>query len=204
MKIPWLSKKWINQKAQDVITEYESAIGGKVAPPIPVEDIIERGLNLKLGVIEIEDKTGLVDILGATYVKQRLVFVNATLLESRYEGRLNFTWAHEAGHWVLHRQFVVPDTLKESIQGTILCRSKDSKRPIEWQADYFAACLLMPELWIKEAFRNTYGPWPLKVCNTDSRLKGPIYFDSCARIFQRLQTGHDYPPPGSWPGCQPN
>jgi Zn-dependent peptidase ImmA (M78 family) len=186
MKIPWLPKKKINKKAEGVITDYELNVGLKVEPPIPVEDIIERGLNLKLGFIDFEDKTGPADILGATYVKKRLVCFNKKLLQNKFEGRLNFTWAHEAGHWVLHRQLVVPETRKESAQGTILCRTRDSKRPIEWQADYFASCLLMPEKWVQDAFRKVYGLRPLKVCNVKSKLNGPLYFDPCIKNWQNI------------------
>ncbi len=186
MKIPWLPKKKINKKAEGVITDYELNVGLRVEPPIPIEDIIERGLNLRLGFLEFEDAAGSVDILGATYVKKRLVCVNKKLLKNRCEGRLNFTWAHEAGHWVLHRQFVVPETHTLSDRGTILCRTRDSNRPIEWQADYFASCLLMPEKWVQDAYRKAYGLRLLKVCNTESRLNGPLYFDPCVRNWCRI------------------
>ncbi|MHC4457616.1 MAG: ImmA/IrrE family metallo-endopeptidase [Planctomycetota bacterium] len=184
MKIPWLPKKKINKKAEGVITDYELNVGLKVKPPIPIEDIIERGLNLKLGFVEFENKPDPADILGATYVKKRLVCVNIKLLKKRCEGRLNFTWAHEAGHWVLHRHIVVPETVTLSDQGTILCRTRDSKRPIEWQADYFASCLLIPEKWVQDAFRKAFGPWPLEVCNVKSNLNGPLYFDPCIKNWQ--------------------
>jgi Zn-dependent peptidase ImmA (M78 family) len=181
MKIPWLPKKKIVRQAEGVITNYEAKTGNQVAPPIPIDDIIETGLNLKRGCIEFEDNMIGSDILGATYVKQRLLCVNKKLLINKFEGRLNFTWAHEVGHWVLHRQFVVPEAHTLSDQGTILCRSRDSKRPIEWQADYFASCLLMPEKLIQDAFMKAYGPWPLKVCNVKSKLNGPLYFDPCIK-----------------------
>ena len=51
MKVPWLSKKRINTRVEGVIAAYEKNAGVKVEPPIPVEDIIERGLNLKRGCI---------------------------------------------------------------------------------------------------------------------------------------------------------
>jgi Zn-dependent peptidase ImmA (M78 family) len=187
MKIPWLPKKKIHKKAEGVVTVYESKTGYKVAPPIPIDDIIERGLNLKRGCIEFEDNMIGSNILGATYVKQRLLCVNNKLINNNYyEGRLNFTWAHEVGHWVLHRKFVELETRSQADGGTILCRTKDSKRPIEWQADYFASCLLMPEKWVQVAFRKVYGPWPLKVCNVKSNLNGPIYFDPCIKNWQSI------------------
>jgi Zn-dependent peptidase ImmA (M78 family) len=181
MKIPWLPKKRIHEKAQRVITDYESETGNQVAPPIPLEDIIERGLNLKRACIEFEDDTIGSDVLGATYVSERLVCVNAKLLQRRHEGRLNFTWAHEAGHWILHRKFVVAERRSDSVGAKILCRTEDSKKPMEWQADYFAACLLMPEQFVHRAFQEAFGRWPLHVCNINSKLNGPLYFDPCIK-----------------------
>jgi Zn-dependent peptidase ImmA (M78 family) len=186
MKIPWLSKKKINKKAEGVITAYELNVGLKVEPPIPIEDIIERGLNLKRGCLEFKDNMIYSDILGATYVKQRLLCVNKKLLKNKFEGRLNFTWAHEAGHWVLHRQFVVLEKPSDPAGGKILCRTKDSKKPMEWQADYFAACLLMPYKFVHRAFEEAFGRWPLQICNINSRLNGPLYFEPCVRNWYQI------------------
>jgi Zn-dependent peptidase ImmA (M78 family) len=181
MKIPWLPKKRINKKAEGVIADYELKVGLRVEPPIPVEDIIERGLNLKRGCIEFKDNLFDGDILGATYVRQRLLCVNKKLLQNKFKGRLNFTWAHEVGHWVLHRKLVAPDKRSDSAGGKILCRTNDSKKPMEWQADYFAACLLMPDTFVHRAFQEAFGRWPLQVCNINSRLNGPLYFDPCVK-----------------------
>ncbi|MGD2272826.1 MAG: ImmA/IrrE family metallo-endopeptidase [Desulfobacterales bacterium] len=181
MNTPWLPKKRIHKKAEGVITDYESKTGNQVAPPIPIEDIIESGLNLKRGCIEFEDDTMGGDILGATFVRERMVCVNAKLLQSRHEGRLNFTWAHEAGHWVLHRQFIVLEKRSDSAGGKILCRTRDIKKPMEWQADYFAACLLMPDAFVHRAFQEVFGRWPLQVCNVTSKMNGPLYFDPCVK-----------------------
>ena len=57
MKVPWLPKSGIQQIADDVIAGYESKMERKVTPPIPVEDIIERYLNLKIGFMDFEKKT---------------------------------------------------------------------------------------------------------------------------------------------------
>ena len=40
---------------------------------------------------------------------------------------------------------------------------KNAKEPIEWQADYFSSCLLMPEKEIREAFEKVCAPEPLIV-----------------------------------------
>lgn len=68
------------------------------------------------------------------------------------------TIAHEIGHWVLHiNPEEVNKCLEQLEQGIptnvepFLCRSVSTGLGIEWQAQYFASCLLMPEYKLKEA-----------------------------------------------------
>ncbi|MBW1786567.1 MAG: hypothetical protein JRK53_08120 [Deltaproteobacteria bacterium] len=88
MKIPWLSKARISKTASALMADYDSRMGFSVTPPIPVEDIIERHLRLTLSFDDLEEKLGMPDVLGATYVRSRRIVVNERLLEERYEGRL--------------------------------------------------------------------------------------------------------------------
>ena len=52
-----------------------------------------------------------------------------------------------------------------------MCRLRDAKEPIEWQADYFAACLLMPEKEIREAFQKVCSPEPVVINNVRSSVE---------------------------------
>jgi Zn-dependent peptidase ImmA (M78 family) len=134
---------------------------------------------LRIGFIDFKQAYNLDGILGATYVKNRLICADKSLLDERAEGRLNFTFAHEAGHWVLHRKLAETPAVPVAGNPTILCRKKDAKKPIEWQADYFAACLLMPEKWIKLAFEKSVGCDPLKLHNEKGTLTSPFYIEPC-------------------------
>ena len=49
MIVPWLPKKKIADYASNLIEDYTHIVHRDVNPPIPIEDIIERGLNLQLG-----------------------------------------------------------------------------------------------------------------------------------------------------------
>jgi Zn-dependent peptidase ImmA (M78 family) len=69
---------------------------------------------------------------------------------------IRFTAAHEIGHWVLH-------------PGEIMHRDRpmDGSRmpvgqqaPIELEANYFAACFLMPENLLRTIFGEMFGPEP--------------------------------------------
>ena len=65
------------------------------------------------------------------------------------EGRYRFSWRTKVGHWRLHRSYVAKDADQASLfdgsaEPSVVCRSSQAKEPIEWQADFYASCLLMP------------------------------------------------------------
>lgn len=186
MIVPWMPKTKIAKAAAGVIKAYQSVVGKNVDPPIPVEDIIERGLNLHLRYSNLREKLKLDDVLGATYVDRKVICVDESLLQNRSDGRLCFTFAHEVGHWILHREFVDENRRKESDDAFIFCRIRDAKLPVEWQADYFASCLLMPEKTVKNAFSKCYGSKPLKLYNVKSAFCGPICFDPCVENWPHI------------------
>ena len=79
------------------------------------------------------------------------------------EGRYRFTLAHEGGgHWRLHRHLFAKDPTQAVLFGglaapSIICRSSQAKEPAEWQADFYASCLLMPRKLIFETWRERFG-----------------------------------------------
>ena len=92
--------------------------------------------------------------------------------EENQEHRLYFTLAHEVGHWYLQRKDAYIDSGQQSLFGEDTTKSsvnrfidnidifKSLKRKklvteedwLEWQANYFASCILMP----KKMFKNEY------------------------------------------------
>src|SRR5690606_10427388 len=85
-------------------------------------------------------------------------------------GRYRFTLAHEVGHCRLHRQFFkrVANQLQllpsSAERPDYICRSSDSQ-PIEYQANRFASCILMPRNLLRRCWEEWRG-------NLD-----PIYVD---------------------------
>jgi Zn-dependent peptidase ImmA (M78 family) len=176
-----MGKERIADVTKKVISAYQAKVGYLVEPPVPVEDIIERLLNVKLDYMDFEEMLGITGVLGATYIHKRLICINEKLLNDKSEGRLAFTCSHEIGHWVLHRKFVHTTGKSVKDKDTIICRSKNAKLPVEWQADYFASCLLMPEEYVKSAYYRTYGPKPLVLYNVNGAYAGPLCFDPCVK-----------------------
>ncbi|WP_319421975.1 ImmA/IrrE family metallo-endopeptidase [Pleurocapsa sp. FMAR1] len=88
---------------------------------------------------------------------KKLVYINEDI--SALEGGFGqSTIAHEIGHWILHiDKQAVGEYIDRQEKGLeievqpFLCRSQQSAKNIEWQAEYFAGCLLMPEYKLIEA-----------------------------------------------------
>lgn len=161
-----LSNAQIAGCALELLGKFVSARKITLAPPIPVEDILEKHLRLTLETKDMESFLGEPGILGAAWIDLQLVRVEQSLLD-RSPGRYYFTLAHEIGHWQLHRPKIVVDrempTLfdrkAEEQPPTFICRSTTVtplEKLTERQADRFAANLLMPAPMMREAFSRLY------------------------------------------------
>jgi len=187
MKVPWLSKNQIEEAASRLISDYEVMAGCPVGPPIPVEEIIERHLGLKLSFEDLETILGSTGVLGATYVGARLICINERLLEQGPEGRLIFTCAHEVGHWVLHRPYAQKAMRQPSGGDVIVCRTGMGRERIEWQADYFAGCLLMPKEAVIRSFRHIFTRDALVLHNSKRTIGPPgTFFEPCVENWAHI------------------
>ena len=69
-----------------------------------------------------------------------------------------FTGAHEIGHWVLHQDEVMHRD--RPIKGLPFSQQKLS--PKEREANYFAACFLVPEKLLLKTYRSLFGEPPFQ------------------------------------------
>ena len=155
-----IPNKTIEEEAAQLVQAYEKELGTRINPPIPVFEIIEfLGYNLDFrsdGFYKDNNN------LGGLHIDEKLVVINENLAEQ--EGRMHFTAAHEIGHIRLH----VPIFMKQKAKENILCRKDEGfegtkKNAREWQADTFAAYLLMPRGMVNDAFKKvSYHPITLK------------------------------------------
>jgi hypothetical protein len=174
IKVPFLTEEQIERDAAALLTEYEQKRGSRTAPPVPVEDIVEKHLKLGVEFDDLHQSLGVPrsgggkepDILGAIFFRQRRIVIDETLdpVENpSKEGRYRFTLAHEGGgHWRLHRNLFAENPAQSSllegrIAPSMVCRSSQAKEPIEWQADCYAGCLLMPRRLVFDAWREMCG-----------------------------------------------
>jgi hypothetical protein len=153
-KVPYLYEEQIERDAAALLAEFAQARSVVIAPPIPIEDIVEK--HLKLG-IEFDDMHRLLDyprsgfgldpdILGAIWFDDRRIVIDESLDPEENpsrEGRYRFTLAHEGGgHWRLHRHLFAKDPAQVLLFNglglpSVVCRSSQAKEPVEWQADFY-------------------------------------------------------------------
>lgn len=92
---------------------------------------------------------------------------------------IRFTGAHEIGHWLLH-----PDRVMHRdrpVNG--LAHAKYSREPEEREADYFAACYLMPKKLVIDALETTFRTdEPLIIDDTSAFWLCPSDPDSLLRV----------------------
>lgn len=170
-RVPYLKEDDIEQDAASLLADFAKARGVAIVPPVPIEDILEK--HLKLG-IEFDDTHSLFgipragkdpDILGAMYFDEERIVIDESLDPEEHpamEGRYRFTLAHEGGgHWRLHRRYFNGNPgqaglFGDPVQPSVVCRSSQAKEPVEWQADFYASCLLMPRKLVFAAWDEMY------------------------------------------------
>jgi IrrE N-terminal-like domain len=162
--VPFLQPAELDHAANELLHRYGEWRQGPAVPPIDVDEIVEGYLGLVLEIVDLKGQLGMHDVLGATWFSERRVCIDRTL-EAK-QRRFEFTVAHEIGHWKLHRPLfeleklvlpLFPSRAGAAAGPAIVCRSKDRKAPAEWQADQFAARLLMPARAVRSTARNLVG-----------------------------------------------
>jgi len=161
LRVPYIADDAIERDAAALLGEFAHARGIEVRAPIPIEDIVEKHLKLH---VEFDDLHRLLDVprsgigldpdmFGAIWLEAGRIVIDESLdPEERpeREGRYRFTLAHEGGgHWRLHRPLVRPtrdqgSLLVDRARPTVICRSSQAKERVEWQAGFYASCLLRP------------------------------------------------------------
>lgn len=164
--VPYLRKDVIEADAALLLTEYGQQHGPITSPPVPIDEIVELQLKLTLEIRDLQQIFGFGDVHGAIWFRSQRVGVDQSLDPARYparRGRYHFTLAHEAGHWRLHRHLFLGRSDQPSLfpdqeqKPDYVCRSSEKKKPVEWQADQFAANLLMPRHFVMQAWQEWHG-----------------------------------------------
>jgi Zn-dependent peptidase ImmA (M78 family) len=198
LKVPYLADTGIEASANALLADCARRTRIDVRPPVPVEDILEDHLGLHLGFDDLRARLGMPDVLGALCIERAEVTVDQTLDPDEHPSALNryrFTLGHEIGHWDLHRGLVLAqrlqtDLFQKSSGPSIVCRASQRKEPIEWQADAFAAALLMPRSEVAAHWQRLIGPERLEVGKLRGRA-GVFLAAALAGPSHEPRTQHD-------------
>ena len=164
IKVPFLKPTDIDHAVRQILREYGAWRDEPAGPPIDVDEIAEGYLGLTLEVDDLKARLGMPDVLGATWFEEGRICIDRSLEDK--EGRFAFTMAHEIGHWQLHRPVfemekvtlpLFPSPGGRRATPAMVCRATEGKAPVEWQADQFAARLLMPSAAMRSAARDAFG-----------------------------------------------
>jgi hypothetical protein len=158
--------------ARETLKKYDAALVVGEPRAIPIEQIIEKQLGLSIEYHRIR-KNGLIlgctifdDTLVAVYdaeisdytlvpVERGTILLDESLLRSRTDGRLRFTCAHEAAHWLIHRELYSGSGTAAAFVNPKTSLEDDSVN--ERQADILGTALLMPSGQVKRAYYKYRG-----------------------------------------------
>lgn len=198
--VPYLSEEQIERDAAALLGEYAQKQGAGIEPPIPIEDIVEKHLKLRFEFDDTHRLFGVprnpegdADILGAIFFDDRRIVIDQSLdpeENSFKEGRYRFTLAHEGGgHWRLHRHLFAKDPAQTALfdgpmPPAVICRSSQAKERVEWQANFYASCLLMPRELVFAAWNEMFPDRKQRVLQPRTPISHP--FVEVLRIDRRI------------------
>lgn len=144
-----LSAKQIDEIASNFINEFRPEIlnYGLAIPSFDLLKHLEKKDNLKFKYSQIKDDKKN-DVLGYFDSEMNEIILNESIKNTPREP---FVLAHELGHYVLHKELKVNKTLYNNFKDTSFNFFEQNyvlnnpKNWVEWQANCFASCLLMPE-----------------------------------------------------------
>lgn len=173
--VPYLSKAKISLIAENLYNQYKS-VSGKL-------EIIQILNDFNISLVRNEAIIDLDTIAEINFSQKKITLFGQNLFS---EMQLNFALAHEIGHFLLcHDQYlkIERQTVYTSKNIEFTKSLPINLERIEYQANYFAICLLLPETPLKTIFTKlirkynvTYRGFSLlyvdeQPCNLDNYIK---------------------------------
>ena len=171
LQVPYLADEAIERDAEALLAQFAHARGMAIRAPIPIEDIIEKHLKLRVEFDDLHrlfgvprNGFGVGKIFGAIWLETGQIYIDESLDPEEHpsiEEFYRFTLAHEGGgHWRLHR--FLANTARGSLftdaqQPTVVCRTSQAKERVEFQANLYASSLLMPRKLVMQAWCQRFG-----------------------------------------------
>lgn len=202
-RCPWVSIKDIWHKAEG----FRSGYWPEDTLPIDMEKIVERKLGLE--IVPEQDMLQERDIDAYLKVDLTGVVVDYDcFMEDRFSTRMRFSYTHEIGHYVLHKEVYaqLPITDPEEWMNFVLTVPEKEYRFLEYQANEFAGRLLVPrsklieeveksvELIKATGLENHLSEDPTSVLGNISTALGKPFGVSFKVIERRVEREKLWPP----------
>jgi Zn-dependent peptidase ImmA (M78 family) len=167
-KLPYLSYDETHRRAEAFLNKHNP---NRIIP-VPIEEILD--LKLKINIVTLPDLVARITLDSYLEPDLKTIFIDQNVFE--FVPRARFSFAHELGHLVLHREFYEiakyssSEEYKEA-RKTLL--APDADRRFDIQAMNFAGLLLVPRPELKAYFEKA----------KDMARQGGIEPDNVPRYF---------------------
>lgn len=166
----FLPKEWIERKAIKLISEYDASLLKDCIGTDPWNYMVFLQEMGRLNDFSYENLEG--NILGMYNPKNNVIYLNNCLRDD-LKSMHNFTVSHEIGHLMLHRDLYLKKTMQLELgfdaapEKEIICTRQNiasnmdmANNSLEWQANFFGACLMMPSDSLKKQFYTYKSNYP--------------------------------------------
>lgn len=165
MSVIYFRQQVLDTIARKVLINYKPSYLNWEPQATPIEKIIEKvyGLSIEYKYLtnDARELGRMVYDYGITtyfnkekdeyellHVNAGTMLIEASLLEDeKCYGRLRFTLAHELAHWLIHKKI-----FSGTGEAAALYNINDEEDATEWQANYLATAILMPNGQVKRCF----------------------------------------------------
>ena len=198
----------IERQAIRLLNRYERAFEAVTEPPVPVEDIADGLLELRILWDSVTEAAGTSTLAGLEPHERMIKFNEARRqVFEETPGLYNTVLGHEVGHWEMHvdhnlaaqQQLPNLDQVYECLYQESTC----AQGPKETQAHRFMAFLLMPSQLLWEAIRDVdLTSWTnlyrlrelfqvtISVLTIRLERLGVLYVATDSRLYPSLQEYH--------------
>lgn len=153
MAVPFLKDSELKHRADEFLGEYHPSR----AIPVPIESIVESGMQIEIFPVPNLRRTADVDALTTSDIST--ICVDEYVMMER-ENRYRFSLAHEAGHAFLHAETIKTSRVKSIADWRSYIQNADDDEyaRMEFQANRFAGLVLAPlehlrRLWFEAVAR---------------------------------------------------
>ena len=150
--------KWIEKEdLWQIVDNFSKEYWPEGAVPIDMELIVEKRLGLNIEPIRSLLRDHDID----AYLRWDLTGIVVDYecyMEERFSNRVRFSFAHEIGHYILHKDVIeqIGMSTTDEWKDSVLALVEKEYKGYEWQANEFAGRLLVPHNVLKKQINETF------------------------------------------------